>query len=272
MASLTPVLFLLGAVAYAIAGALCLRGMSVPQGEGRAAAVWAWWSLAFGGATHLAYELSSSLVRRRCPLLELDSALGLSAVVVVLVVLVVGRGRLRPLGAFAAPLALAVLVAAEFVAPTPPVVDQQLLLAVHVATNLVGFGVFLVAGLLGALYLRQDRRLKAKRPAPLLARGPSLEVLDGISHRLVLLGFPLLSIGIVTGAAFSARLVLAEPLEIARAVIAYLGWGVVAAALLLRSLAGWRGRRAAWAAVVGAGCLLLVVAGYVLQAMLGGRA
>jgi ABC-type uncharacterized transport system permease subunit len=101
-------------------------------------------------------------------------------------------------------------------------------------------------------------------------RLPPLDALDAAAHRLVLVGFPLLTVGIVTGAMFSPRFVTGAPLAVARAALAYAAWSVVAAALVLRSIAGWRGRRAAWAALIGAAGILVVLLGYLLRPVLGG--
>ncbi len=261
--------FITGAVAYTAAAALFFLHLTGHGRASRAVGV-APWLLGLGALAHLGHLATTSLARRVCPLLALDTALSLAAVVVVLAYLAVLRGRLQALGAFVAPVALSLLVAAEFVSRSEITVDQRALLAVHVAANLGGLGVFLVAGATGALYLCQDRRLKSKRPRRTWMRLPPLDVLDTAAHRLVLVGFPLLTVGIVTGAMFSPRFVTGAPLSVARAALAYAAWSVVAVALVLRSVAGWRGRRAAWAAMVGAAGILLVLLGYLFRPVLGG--
>jgi len=261
--------FLTGAAAYATATVLFFLHLT---GRGRASRlVWvAPWLLGLGALAHLGHLAATGLARHGCPLLELDTALSLAAVATVLAYLAVLRGRLQALGAFVAPVALSFLVAAEFASTTEAAMDQPALLAVHVAANLGGLGVFLVAGAMSALYLSQERRLKSKRPPRTRVRLPPLDVLDVAAHRLVLVGFPLLTVGIVTGAMFSGGLDTGAPLDLARVVLTYVAWGVVAAALVLRSIAGWRGRRAAWAALIGAASVLLVLLGYLLRPVLGG--
>jgi ABC-type uncharacterized transport system permease subunit len=262
--------FIAGAVAYAVASVLYFLHLA-GRGAGVRADRFAPWLLGLGAIAHFAHLTSLALLRGECPLFGLDTALSLSAVVVVAAFLTVGRGRLRSLGAFAAPVALTFLIGAEFVSGAEAALDQPTLLAVHVAANLGGLGVFLVAGAMGAVYLVEERRLKSKRPRRATAKLPPLDVLDTVAHRLVLIGFPLLTVGIVTGAMFSARLLTGAPVEVARATLAYLAWCVVAGALILRSVAGWRGRRAAWAALIGASCILLVTLVYVVQPALGER-
>ncbi|MBN2191776.1 MAG: cytochrome c biogenesis protein CcsA [Polyangiaceae bacterium] len=261
--------FVLGVVAYGAATGLYFLRLVGHRATTRATPA-APWLLGAGAVLHLAYTVTLGIERGQCSLYALDAALGLVAVAMVITYLLVGRRRLQALGAFAAPMALTFLVGAEFVSHEPATPDRWSLLAIHVASNLGGLGVFLMAGAMGALFIVEERRLKSKRARLAQVRLPPLDVLDTVAHRLVLVGFPLLTVGIVSGAMFSARLVTGEPFEVARTALAFLAWCVVAAGLLLRSVAGWRGRRAAWAAVIGAGCILLVVAAYVVHPLLGG--
>jgi ABC-type uncharacterized transport system permease subunit len=87
---------------------------------------------------------------------------------------------------------------------------------------------------------------------------PPLDALDLTEHRLLLAGFPLLTFGIVSGAVFAARLD-------ARAALGYTAWVLVAGVLVLRAVAGWRGRRAAYGTLAGVACTLLVLLFYVVH-------
>ena len=49
------------------------------------------------------------------------------------------------------------------------------------------------------LYLLQERRLKAKKPSSLISFLPALEVIDQIGYRSLLLGFPFMTLGLITG-------------------------------------------------------------------------
>jgi ABC-type uncharacterized transport system permease subunit len=164
-----------------------------------------------------------------------------------------------------APLALTFLVGAQFVAlnegPDPSV--PRTLLAVHVTANLIGLGLFLLAAAVGAFYLVQERQLKEKRIGWLSAKLPPLDALDHIEHRLLLAGFPLLTLGIVTGAVFAGS--MSAGAEMLRALLAYTTWVLAAGVLLLRVTAGWRGRRAAYGTIAGAVCVVLVILLYAFQ-------
>ena len=49
------------------------------------------------------------------------------------------------------------------------------------------------------LYLLQERRLKAKKSTSLISFLPALEVIDQIGYRSLLLGFPFMTLGLLTG-------------------------------------------------------------------------
>jgi ABC-type uncharacterized transport system permease subunit len=95
-------------------------------------------------------------------------------------------------------------------------------------------------------------------------------VLENIEQRLLLAGFPLLTFGIISGAAFSRSILGGSELALLRVGLAAAGWIMLAAVLVLRRVAGWSGRRAAWGTIAGAACVLLVVVVYALGPVLGG--
>src|SRR5690606_32177422 len=136
--------------------------------EGAAfAAVWAPRTLLLGVLAHSVHLVVASFVTQVCPVESLPFALSLSAVVTSIVYLVLrNRSQVQAIGVAVAPLALMFLVGAQFVgnsAASPEV--PRTLLAFHVTANLLGLGLFLLAGAAGAFYLLQERRLKTKRRA-----------------------------------------------------------------------------------------------------------
>jgi ABC-type uncharacterized transport system permease subunit len=181
------------------------------------------------------------------------------------------RMRIDAIGVVVAPLSLAMLVGAQFLQATGPVGDfPKTLLLMHVASNVLGLGLFLLAGAAGAFYLVQERRLKEKRVGALQGRLPPLDALDLTEHRLLLAGFPLLTFGIVSGAIVAARFGAMSSASFLRAALAYATWILVAGVLVLRAVAGWRGRRAAYGTLAGVACVLLVILIYVVRSGGGG--
>ncbi len=94
---------------------------------------------------------------------------------------------------------------------------------------------------------------------------PPLDTLDRAEHRFLVAGFPLLTIGIVTGTFWSRQLEFGTPTEVMRIVFGYATWLLIAAVLLLRAAAGWRGRRSAYGTILGLFCALGVLVVYLTR-------
>jgi ABC-type uncharacterized transport system permease subunit len=122
---------------------------------------------------------------------------------------------------------------------------------------------FLLAGAASGFYLVHRRSLKSKHQRPGASRLPSLDALDRAAHRLLLAGFPLLTIGIVTGAVPGADALFRDAVAVIRAVLAFGGWFLLAGVLLLRQVAGWSAKRAALGTLAGVACILLIIGMYI---------
>ena len=82
---------------------------------------------------------------------------------------------------------------------------------------------------------------------------------------VLLIGFPLLTFGVVTGALFTQRVVEMGGAALLRTTLGYATWGLLAAVLLLRQIIGLRGRRAAYGTLAGVACVLLVMLVYAVR-------
>jgi cytochrome c-type biogenesis protein CcsB len=157
------------------------------------------------------------------------------------------RYHLRALGLFALPVALLLLLYATTIPstadPLVPALQNNLLLTTHVAVAIVAYGGFAVAFAAAALHLAAS--YTASR------RLPRLELLDEISYRAVVIGFPFLTLVIVLGAVWAnvawGRYWGWDPKETASLVT----WLIYGAYLHARVVRGWRGNRAAWLLVAG---------------------
>jgi ABC-type transport system involved in cytochrome c biogenesis permease subunit len=110
------------------------------------------------------------------------------------------------------------------------------------------------------MYLLQEYQLKNKKSSALGSRFPSLETLDRLNYIFLVWGFPLMTLGILTGSLW-ARINWGdywswEPRQISSALI----WLLYGALLQARMARGWRGRKAALLTIVG----FVVVLGYFL--------
>lgn len=258
--------FTLGVILYSAASTLFFLDLVRPAARVSSLAPRV---LLAGGALHAAHIVVVSLVLRVCPVESLPFALSFSALMAVLTYgLVRRRFRVDALGALVGPLALAFFVGAEFVeGRSLPTGGANPLLILHIAANVLGVGLFLLAGAAGAFYVIEERRLKARRFGG--ARLPPLASLDRATHRLLLAGFPLLTFGVVSGSLFAGHLAHASSPDALRTALGYASWLLLGIVLLSRRLVGWTGRRAAYGTLAGVGCVLLVIVLYVARVPAG---
>jgi ABC-type uncharacterized transport system permease subunit len=132
------------------------------------------------------------------------------------------------------------------------------LLKPHVLVLLIGFAAFALAFCLAVLYLLQSRLLKTKKIKGLFSRLPPLDSLGSAAHVLAILGFSLLTLGMIAGAlvapeGWSPHWYL-DP-HIATGLIA---WVIYAAYLGASTVLGWRGRRTTYFLI--AGFLVVLIA------------
>lgn len=224
-------------------------------------------ALALGGLAHLVHVVVWSLVLNVCPVEGIYFPLSLGANLMVgAFFLLRRRYRLDAVGSIVAPLALATLLASRFAvsATAPSDSLQSALLPFHITANLLGVALFTLASASALLYLVQERRLKSKKLVG-ISRLPPLDALDRAEHRLLIAGFPLLTVGVVTGTVFLNRVADESSADLLRAAFGYVTWLLIALVLLLRQAVGWRGRRAAWGTLVGFGFTVAVLAFYAFR-------
>src|SRR5437762_5885387 len=171
--------------------------------------------------------------------------------------------RLTVLGAIIAPLAFLMTLAGfafgESSGELPPVL-RTYWLPLHVTLAFLGNAVFALAFGVSLIYLLQERQLKHKRMSALMKLFPSLEALDRLNYILLVWGFPLMTLGILTGSMWAGihwgNYWSWDPRQISSG-IAWLFYGTL---LHGRITAGLRGRKAALLTMVG----FVVVIGYFL--------
>ena len=169
------------------------------------------------------------------------------------------RRDVRWLGVFIIPavlltLGLAVTVLYTEAAQLVPAL-RSYWLVIHVSAAVICGGAFTFSGVVALLYLARnstDRNTRVGRAlAPLSRRLPDADRLDRITHRTIMFTFPLWTFAIVAGAIWAesawGRYWGWDPKE----TWAFISWVVYAAYLHARSTVGWRGRKAAWLAVLG---------------------
>jgi len=124
----------------------------------------------------------------------------------------------------------------------------------HVITCFLGYACFAVACGISIMYLIKIGSESADSNAAaggVVSMFPSARVLDDMNYRSIMIGFPLLTLGIITGAAWAnyawGTYWSWDPKETWSLIV----WFVYAAFLHARITRGWVGKRAAWLSIIG---------------------
>ncbi len=169
------------------------------------------------------------------------------------------RLRRRVLGVFVLPLVLvcmgwAQLSGRDAIEPLMPALRSRWL-TYHVISCFLAYGAFAMSFCVSVMYLLKqpahgDSRF-ARRWQGFLNLFPGRDILDDINYRAVAIGFPIWTVGIVTGAAWAnyawGRYWSWDPKETWSLIV----WFIYAAFLHARLTRGWTGRATVWLAIGG---------------------
>jgi ABC-type uncharacterized transport system permease subunit len=216
---------------------------------------------------HAGYVALASFVAHVCPIHSVHFILSVASLFASAAYLTLRtRFRIDALGLLVSPLGLAFILGTYFLGkPEQEPRLTPLFIALHVVTNLLGVALFLLAGGAAVLYLVQERRIKEKRHASRIGNLPALDTLDSAEHHFLVAGFPLLTLGIVTGTYWAHKLETGSTEEVMRTIFGYAAWFLIGGVLLLRAAAGWRGRRSAYGTIAGLLCTTAVLVIYLLR-------
>ena len=193
----------------------------------------------------------------RAPLTNLYESLVFFALTIAIVYLLIERKfKIKTAGAFVAPFPFIIMAYASLtpneIQPLVPALQSNWLIS-HVVTCFVGYAAFAVSFGVSFLYLFKVNAEtgSGKKEGAFLGYLPSSEVLDEVGYKTIAIGFPLLTIGIITGA-FWANVAWGtywswDPKETWSLIV----WLIYAAYLHARITRGWRGKRAALLSIVG---------------------
>jgi cytochrome c-type biogenesis protein CcsB len=164
------------------------------------------------------------------------------------------RYKVGLFGSFIMPVVFFLMLASSMlsreVKPLSPLLQSHWL-GIHTLFAFLGNAAFALACVTGIMYLVQEHYLKTKNLGDLFERLPSIQTLDYINYRLITIGFPLLTLAIITGSLWAhsawGSLWRWDPRE----VWSLITWLIYALILHARLLAGWRGRRAAVLSIIG---------------------
>ncbi len=208
-----------------------------------------------GFASHTLALIARYAEAGHTPVTNLYESLSFFSWMIIGVLLIANlKYKIRVLGAFLSPIAAVLMLFAyalpKEIVPLAPVL-KSFWHPFHVIFAFMGDAIFAVAFCCGVMYLVQERQLKAKRIGAITKRLPSLKVLDDLNYQSLTYGFPLLTLGIITGAIWAeyawGRYWNWDPKE----TWSLITWLLYAALLHQRLTVGWRGRKAAIMAIVG---------------------
>jgi cytochrome c-type biogenesis protein CcsB len=184
-----------------------------------------------------------------------ESLIFFSWTIVLIYLILELKYRQKIIGVFVTPFAFLAIALTSIIpgvdARITPLVPalQSNWLAIHVITCFFGYAAFAVSFGISILYLIRDRKEEAA--AGLSKRLPSTSILDEVNYKSIVIGFPMLTLGIVTGAAWAnyawGTYWSWDPKE----TWSLITWFVYAAFLHARFTRDWRGRKAAILSIVG---------------------
>ncbi|MEW6408732.1 MAG: c-type cytochrome biogenesis protein CcsB [Nitrospirota bacterium] len=208
-----------------------------------------------GFLSHTAAIVTRYIEAGHIPITNLHEATSFFSWSIVFVFLIIEtRYRIGLLGPFILPVAFIFMFSSSMlpkeIKPLLPALES-FWLGIHVVFAFLGDASFAIAFSVGIMYLLQERQLKRKKIGSLFKRMPSLEVLDEINYRVISIGFPLLTIGIITGSIWADTAWGSywnwDPKE----VWSLITWIIYALIIHARLRAGWRGRKAAILSIIG---------------------
>lgn len=213
---------------------------------------------ALGMRWYESYQLLG--VDGRAPLTNLyESVVFFSWTILLIYLLLDLKYKQRSVGAFVLPFALFSLLAAQMwlnasIDPLVPALQSNWL-TYHVITCFLGYAAFAVACGVSIMYLmkvgKEEKLGKGETMTGVMAIFPPIRVLDDINYKAIMIGFPLLTLGIITGAAWAnyawGTYWSWDPKETWSLIV----WFIYAAFIHARFTRGWVGRRAAWLSIIG---------------------
>ncbi len=229
----------------------------------------AWTFLLAGALFHGAALVMHAVVAGHFPLTSIREAISVFAWIFVVTYLVIQEKlQLRILGSFVSPLAVIFMISSRLL-PTRAILANRAFksgwLIAHVTSIFLANALFAVLFSLGIMYLLQERGIKKKNFGLLYERLPSLERLDSIARVCLMSGFPLMTAGLITGFVYASMIWRSPWNWDPKEVMSVVTWLIYAVLVHERLAVGWRGRRAAWLAILGFSAIVLT---FVLTSLL----
>ncbi len=184
---------------------------------------------------------------------------------ILLYLLIEWRTRNRSIGVVATSLAFLAMAYASYspninerIQPLVPALKSNWLIA-HVITCFFGYAAFAIAFGLSLMYLLKDRSGNGGNMFIRLI--PRTSILDELNYQLILIGFLMLTLGIITGSVWAHSAWGSYWSWDPKETWSLITWLVYAALLHSRLIRGWQGTRIAVLSIVGFCCVLFTYFG-----------
>jgi len=176
------------------------------------------------------------------------------------------RTRNRTLGPFVTPLAFLAMAYASYspnissrIQPLIPALKSNWLIA-HVLTCFFGYAAFGLSFGLSLMYLLK-RLERQGTERGLIKRLPGTGIIDDLNYQMVVIGFLMLSLGIITGSVWAHSAWGSYWSWDPKETWSLITWLLYAALLHSRMMRGWRGKKIAILSIVGFSCVLFTYFG-----------
>jgi len=186
--------------------------------------------------------------------------------IVVLYMVIELKTKTRTLGAFVTPLVFLALAYASFspniqshIQPLVPALKSNWLIA-HVITCFFGYAAFGLSLALSIMYL--IKLLESPRTKNIFLKLiPRLNLLDEVNYQMVVIGFLMLTLGIITGAVWAHSAWGSYWTWDPKETWSLITWLIYASVIHSRLVRGWKGKKISILCIIGFGCVLFTYFG-----------
>jgi cytochrome c-type biogenesis protein CcsB len=186
--------------------------------------------------------------------------------IVVLYMVIELKTKTRTLGAFVTPLAFLALAYASFspniqshIQPLVPALKSNWLIA-HVITCFFGYAAFGLSLALSIMYL--IKLLESPRTKNIFLRLiPRLNLLDEVNYQMVVIGFLMLTLGIITGAVWAHSAWGSYWTWDPKETWSLITWLIYASVIHSRMVRGWKGKKISILCIIGFSCVMFTYFG-----------
>jgi ABC-type transport system involved in cytochrome c biogenesis permease subunit len=225
------------------------------------------WAFSVGVVLHMVSLVEAAVEMRSVPLHNsYESASSCAFLIALLFLFVYRRYQIQSSSVFLFPLVFVLTLVGALGTPlgtwaNPALRDAWLV--VHVALVLIGYASLLVMAASSIIYLIQERHLKTKDPGVLSDRLPPLGTLDELITGSTAIAFVLITLAVIAGSVWASVESGTRWIREPKIVVSLITWVLYLVMTYLRVTAGWRGRRAAYMAIIVVGCSALTWAAHV---------